>query len=108
MCVLSKHQRHGIGSLLMEWGLNRIDALGLESFIEATSNGKYLYAEYGYRLVKVVNVNMARTNASDEWTRLKEKLLPIGYTAMWRPVGGIWDAGEPQRTWAKRLNSVQK
>ena len=90
----------------MDWGLNRIDSLKLESFIEATGSGKHLYEKYGFQAVKEVNVRIGRPDAGEEWHRLKDRLLPIGYTAMWRPVNGIWKEGEPQQTWRNRLNSV--
>ncbi len=90
----------------MEWGLAKIDGLGLESFIEATDSGKRLYASCGYRTVKRVSVNMDRADPSAEWKKLSEQLLPIGYTAMWRPREGIWKDGEPESTWDKRLKSM--
>ena len=90
----------------MDWGLNRIDNLMLEGFIEATDSGKHLYAKYGFRTIKEVSVCMERPDAGEEWNQLKERLLPVGYTAMWRPIGGIWNEGEPQKTWEKRLNAV--
>ena len=88
----------------MEWGLAKMDSLGLEGFVEATDSGKELYARCGYRSVKKVSVNVDRANPSAEWKRLSGQLMPIGYTAMWRPRGGIWRDGEPQNTWDKRLN----
>ena len=37
----------------MEWGLAKLDSLGLESFIEATGPGKGLYAKYGYQSLRM-------------------------------------------------------
>lgn len=90
----------------MEWGLAKMDALGLESFIEATDSGKGLYARCGYRSVQKVSVNVDRAEASAEWKKLSAQLMPIGYTAMWRPKEGIWKDGEPQGTWDERLKST--
>ena len=42
----------------MEWGLAKVDDLGLDSFIEATGIGQSLYAQYGYRPIRSVNVDM--------------------------------------------------
>lgn len=106
MCVYPQFQRRGIGRLLMEWGLAKIDSLGLESFIEATGMGMGLYAEYGYRPVKVVDVDVQREDSSEEWKKMSAQLMPVGYTAMWRPNGGIWRDGEPQMTWDKRLKAT--
>ena len=89
----------------MKWGLTRMDD-GLDGFIEATDTGKGLYAQHGYRSVQTVDVNMVREHASDAWREMTENLMPVGYTAMWRPSGGKWEEGEPERTWAKRLNAT--
>lgn len=102
MCVYQRFQRCGVGRLLMNWGLAKMDSLGLESFIEATDSGKGLYAKCGYRSVEKVSVNMDRAEPSAEWKRLSKQLMPIGYTAMWRPKEGVWTEGEPQSTWDKR------
>lgn len=106
MCVYPKFQKRGLGRLLMEWGLAKMDGLGLEGFIEATESGKGLYANCGYRSVEDVSVNVDRADPSAEWEKLSRQLMPIGYTAMWRPREGIWEDGEPQRTWDKRLKST--
>ena len=106
MCVYPKFQRCGVGRVLMDWGLVKMDGLGLESFIEATDSGKRLYARRGYRSVEKVSVDVDRANPSAEWKKLSGQLMPIGYTAMWRPEEGIWRDGEPQSTWDKRLKSA--
>jgi GNAT superfamily N-acetyltransferase len=107
MCVCPRFQRRGIGQLLMGGGLARIDSLGLESFIEASDFGKGLYTRCGFRPVKDVSVKMNVAGASEEWEKLSEELLPIEYTATWRPRKGEWKDGEPQITWDKRLKATQ-
>ena len=106
MCVYPEFQRRGIGRALMDWGLAKIDSLGLESFIEATDSGKGLYANCGYQSVKDVSVNVDRPDPSAEWKKMSEQLMPVGCTAMWRPEEGIWRDGEPESTWGKRLKST--
>ena len=64
MCVHLQFQRCGIGRLLIEYGLAKVDDLGLESFIEATSTGQSLYAQYGYRPIMSLNVDMDHADAS--------------------------------------------
>ncbi|KAF2800991.1 hypothetical protein K505DRAFT_291735 [Melanomma pulvis-pyrius CBS 109.77] len=108
MCVLPSHQRRGIGSMLMHWGLEHTDQQGIESFIEATEAGRYLYEKFGYRAVKSVHVDMSRVNVEDEeleeWKELERKFLPLGYTALWRPIRGVQDEDEFKRTWSKRMS----
>lgn len=106
MCVFPHVQRRGIGRQLMQWGMAEANRLGLESFIEATDAGKGLYDGCGYREVARVGVELNLVDASYEWRTLAARLLPVGYTAMWRPVQGLWLAGEPEKTWTQRLETV--
>ena len=107
MCVCPRYQRRGIGRLLMEWGLAKTDVLELESFIKASEFGKGLYTKYGFQTVKDVSVKMDVAKSSEEWKRLSEELLPIDFTALWRPSKGEWKDGESQMTWDKRLKATQ-
>lgn len=90
----------------MEWGLAKIDDMGLESFIEASEFAKGLYSRCGFRPVKDVSVEVDVEDASEERERLSEKLLPIDFTAMWRPSKGESKNGEPQITWNERLKAT--
>jgi len=35
----SEHRRRGAGLMMMQWGLNKADAMGLDCFVEATEAG---------------------------------------------------------------------
>lgn len=45
------HQRRGLGSRLVEWGLARADELGVEAFLTASPFGKPLYEKQGFQVV---------------------------------------------------------
>lgn len=111
MAVQPEHQRAGIGSLLMKWGVERADSLGLEMFIEATPQGRNLYLKSGFRDAARVNVNMSHveesTRQSADWQQLEHSLLPVGYVAVWRPVKGEWNEGEPLKAFAGRLEGLK-
>lgn len=105
-CVVLPEQRYrGIGRGLMAWGMHRADELGLESYIEATPMGRELYERCGFQVVARVDVEVDAERGMEEWESMKRGLLPAGYDAMWRPVGGVWVDGEPQRTWSERVKS---
>ena len=84
-----------------------MDELGLESYIEATSVGRRLYERCGYRAVARVDIDMEGKGGGEEWGSLESSFLPSGYDAMWRPPRGIWEEGEPERTWRARLDNTQ-
>jgi GNAT superfamily N-acetyltransferase len=46
-------QRKGVGALLMQWGVDQADALGLPAYIEATDQGAGLYKKFGFREIDV-------------------------------------------------------
>lgn len=43
------HQRRGAGSMLVKWGTEIADSLGVESFIDGTAAGKPLYERFGFK-----------------------------------------------------------
>lgn len=93
----------------MAWGLRRTDEMELESYIEATEAGRKLYERCGYRFVAKVNLDMeAKGGGGEERKSLERRLLPCGYDAMWRPVGGAWMEGEPKTTWGGLHGRLQK
>ncbi|KAK4985885.1 hypothetical protein LTR50_005674 [Elasticomyces elasticus] len=77
-----EYRRQGVGSLIMNWGLERADELGLDTFIEATKEGKPCYESFGF---KVVDENSFRSKAGDqsgEWKEIESKLLPFTWWSM--------------------------
>lgn len=91
----------------MAWGLKQVDDMGLESYIEATEEGRRLYERNGYQVVARVEVDMeGKGDGEENWKTLERRLLPCGFYAMWRPVGGVWMEGEPHRTWGDRFAKV--
>ena len=51
MCVDPKYQRRGAGSLLVRWGLDRCEELGIPAFLEASEYGAPMYDKLGYVVV---------------------------------------------------------
>lgn len=46
------HHRRGAGSLLIQWGVDEIDRLGLIGYLEASMAGRALYERFGFVGVK--------------------------------------------------------
>ncbi|TVY86359.1 hypothetical protein LAWI1_G007978 [Lachnellula willkommii] len=97
--VHPEYRKRGVGSLLMEWGVAVADKLNLESFIEATDSGRFLYEKFGYRTLLKVSFSPERKNPSQEWARLISEMTPFHVYITWRPAGGVFEEGKPQTPW---------
>ncbi|TVY67371.1 hypothetical protein LSUE1_G008643 [Lachnellula suecica] len=97
--VRQDHQKKGVGSSLVKWGLRKADELGIESFVEATDAGRKLYQKYGFSIIMKVLVDAE--NGTQERHEMIQKLTPqpIQYWAMWRPKGGVLMDGATQTLW---------
>ena len=48
----NEYQRKGIGRILLQWGIDKADADGLECYLGSTPQGKGLYEKFGFKEVK--------------------------------------------------------
>ncbi|KAF2674879.1 acyl-CoA N-acyltransferase [Microthyrium microscopicum] len=58
LTVSPDFQRRGVGRLLMQWGMDKADKLGLENYLEASQAGKKLYESCGFRAIKEMQFDM--------------------------------------------------
>lgn len=89
----------------MQWGHERIDPLGYESWIEGSPIGRWLYEESGYKRVISLNIDFAKKNPSDEWNRLVHECQPPAILLLWRPPRGEWNDKVPPGPWAVTENT---
>ncbi|KAF7551023.1 hypothetical protein G7Z17_g5306 [Cylindrodendrum hubeiense] len=54
-----KHQKRGAASLLLEWGLEEADRLGIPAFLESSQQGRRLYEKWGFREVETLTVDFS-------------------------------------------------
>ena len=88
--------------MIVNWGVHKADELHLESLIEATETGRWLYEKHGYRCVTITAVDVTKKKPSDTWRALRSQLgMPIVYI-LWRPVDGNWKEGSPKAPWEIR------
>ena len=57
MCVSPLAQRRGVGQRLMDWGCEQADKFGVEAVVEASDEGKGLYARYGFEALRHVRLH---------------------------------------------------
>jgi len=60
LAVLPEYHRKGVGTMLMQWGVDMADELGLEGYLEATMMGKPLYEKFGFQVVDKVRYDMKK------------------------------------------------
>ena len=83
---------------MMKWGNDKIDEMGMESFIEATDLGRGLYEKNGYMTVMKLSFYIPR-GKGDDWNRYTHDLMMQDWYAMWRPTNGVVKEGERNRPW---------
>lgn len=72
--------------------------MGVETFVEATAEGKATYAANGFRFRKLFWMDATRDDASPRWTQLEREMgTPIPLFLMVRPRGGGDGKGEEKR-----------
>ena len=90
----SQHRRRGAGLKMMQWGLQKADAMGLDSFVEATDLGYDMYKAAGFFSVNEFWVDAQTDRPTEEWENLKKQLgFPMHGYFCWRPPGGKHEAG---------------
>ncbi|MCJ1310348.1 hypothetical protein MMC25_004012 [Agyrium rufum] len=90
-------RRAGIGSALLQWGLSKADEMGLESYIDATADGKPFYQALGFTAADKVDFSIPKPNPRQK--ELAEYLLPFSFWPMWRPVRGDFKNGDVLEPW---------
>jgi predicted N-acetyltransferase YhbS len=48
------HHRRGAGSMLLKWGTEKVDELGVVGYLEASDDGAPLYARFGYEPIREI------------------------------------------------------
>jgi len=61
--------------------------------MEASSMGKPLYENFGFRSLFKLEWDVEKKNASDVWRKCAREMTPTPIFPMWRPKGGVWESG---------------
>ena len=98
--VRPTYRRRGAGRLLVEWGLQKADELGLEAFVESTLDGKPLYESCGFTTMNEFDLKATPPQETKELKRLEQDLKFHGYF-LWKPAGGVYEKGKIAVPWEK-------
>ncbi|KAI2602615.1 hypothetical protein GGR54DRAFT_623639 [Hypoxylon sp. NC1633] len=72
--VHSAHRKRGAASLMLKWGTDKADELGMEAFVESTEMARSLYEAHGFYVVDDLNMDAQLENPSKEFTAMREEL----------------------------------
>ncbi|KAL7622779.1 hypothetical protein AAE478_006458 [Parahypoxylon ruwenzoriense] len=100
LVVHPDHRRRGAGKLLLDWGIQKADELGLESCIESVPFAVPIYEKFGFGNAEVLNPDLVIPNPSAKWEEYAADDLRV--SLMWRPAGHAYRAGKDKLPW---LNS---
>jgi predicted N-acetyltransferase YhbS len=68
LVTLQNHERRGAGSMLVRWGCEKADEVGVEAYLEASPMGAPMYARHGFRPVKEVELDLTKWGGRDKMT----------------------------------------
>ncbi|KAF4983788.1 hypothetical protein FZEAL_872 [Fusarium zealandicum] len=92
-------RRQGIADLIMEWGKQKADEMGVEMWLDSTEYGVPLYKKHGFTVVNVNPLKPTKAAPGEAWKKIDEELQPMTFWQMWRPVGGDYGEGETVKPW---------
>lgn len=71
--------------MMLQWGVEKAEELGLKMLVEATVTGRALYERFGFVTREVVDVRREGMEGDAEWEML-ERRYPLICCWMERPV----------------------
>ncbi|KAF3057435.1 Acyl-CoA N-acyltransferases (Nat) [Daldinia childiae] len=72
--VHSAHRKRGAASLMLEWGTQKADELGLESFVESTEMARRTYEKQGFYVIGDFYLDAQEENPSKEFIAERKRL----------------------------------
>ena len=94
------YRRQGVASLLLDWGTQKADEMGVEMWLDAGELGVPVYKKHGFVVVHETRVlPKVRENAGQAWKKIDAELQPLVFWQMWRPIGGGYKEGETVKPW---------
>ncbi|KAI1131411.1 hypothetical protein F5Y10DRAFT_233608 [Nemania abortiva] len=60
LVTADEHRRRGAGSLLVQWGTDLSESLGLQCYVQASEQGRRLYQHHGFRDVGSVQFDLSQ------------------------------------------------
>ncbi|KAF9887282.1 hypothetical protein FE257_010410 [Aspergillus nanangensis] len=105
--VLPEYRRLGIADLLLEDSCRRADELGIECWTEAVATTSLVVdMRHGFIPYRKHAVLPQADSPDREWKDMEEKMQPLQFWPMWRPVGGRIVVGETMPPWGEFMTGM--
>ncbi|KAI5458830.1 hypothetical protein BGZ63DRAFT_52758 [Mariannaea sp. PMI_226] len=88
------YRRQGVADLILAWGKQKADEMGVEMWLDATKYGVPVYEKHGFIVVNENRVQPIKEDAGEAWEKIDQELQPMTFWQMWRPIGGKYEEGK--------------
>jgi predicted N-acetyltransferase YhbS len=92
MIVHPEYRYQGIARMLIEWGTNRANELGVETIVVSVPFAVPIYEKTGFGIVKQIDVDFSINNPSEKWKEYQSEDLRT--FLMWKPAGRDFQSGD--------------
>ncbi|PQE05324.1 hypothetical protein CJF31_00008844 [Rutstroemia sp. NJR-2017a BVV2] len=89
-----QYRHRGVASMMMKWGLQKADVQDLDTFVESTEDGRGLYEAHEFAVIDKIYLDAEISAPSEEYSKLRNKLLPLTGYVMVRKQGGQKEKAE--------------
>ncbi|KAF2679431.1 hypothetical protein K458DRAFT_480342 [Lentithecium fluviatile CBS 122367] len=99
VCVHPDHRKRGVGRMLIRWGIEKGDELGIETVISSLPSARGAYEKCGLGCIEIIppDPSLNVENPSERWKELQAEDLS-GWL-MWRPIGHDYVEGVDRAPW---------
>lgn len=95
------HQRRGIGSQLLEWGIAKASEMGVEMWLNAWKYGRQLYEKHGFVTIEHHLTQPQAADPDEAWKRCEKEFTDLEEWVMWRPKDGPFVEVKSVKPWEK-------
>ncbi|KAH7062471.1 hypothetical protein B0J12DRAFT_238657 [Macrophomina phaseolina] len=60
LVTASEYRRRGTASLIIQWGIDKADEVGIEVYVDSSEARKQVYEKFGFRALKRIEFNMSQ------------------------------------------------
>lgn len=100
------HRRKGHGSLLMKYGMDIAATMAVEVIVEASDQGIHLYKKFGLRTIEKIAIDTLVDGPSPLWKKMQSEFGDVLIWWMWKPHGGVYEAGVTELPWMAKAERV--
>ncbi|KFA69703.1 hypothetical protein S40285_08107 [Stachybotrys chlorohalonatus IBT 40285] len=101
-------RRQGVANVMLAWGKQKADEMGVEMWLDATKYGVPVYQKHGFIVVEENPVRPKKEDPGETWIKTEQALQPMVFWSMWRPVRGMYEEGKTVKPWEAEASCVAR